>query len=747
MSNATTRPGTVRRAMLGITLFGLAAAMECWAEAPPMRVHFIDVGQGDATLFEFPCKKTVLVDTGGERNDEFDGRQAVLAYLDGFFDARPELNRTLSLLAITHPHRDHTQAVRAVLERYKVEGVVVSGRSSGSGWHWEESEEPGESDELPQGQSVLLDQMGPDRVRVIEFPRVDDVSPQTDQIIDPVDCRSEDSEGIDPKIQVLWGEIGKDPGWGYKVFDGKRKYHFHNENNHSVVIRVEYGGASVLLTGDLESEKRSNGTPTAAIPDLLRRYLNHPERPLDVDVYKVGHHGSANGTSKALLEAMTPQIAILSMGPDSRRGPWHDRLPWTAYQYGHPRKSVIEDLEQHVAFYRSKRITPQVASGQRSFGPMKITRCIVATGWGGTVVVSAHADGKVEVAPAATGGGSLCQAAPAPDAVAPAAESVVPLAAAADVPLPPTEPRSLAPRPLCEASAALPAPGNDDLVLVADNERDEQLYAFEIDGGELAADEVWQMPVRQRPNDVEALARLGQEIVVVGSHSRNSSCEVRENRQRLRRLSLRQDRTLQETGFLDSAQAWRRAMENGGARCVATLFVQPAPALAAQVCEAFVAAEREASSQSCKVFNLEGAFGTADGRLWLGLRSPLVRGNAVLLRLVPGFAELRFDSIALLSLEGRGIRELALAGDQLFGLAGPPLDVDEPFLLFRVAASAVPGNGEPAVEILRRDLLTSSEGLLVRGQRAFVLIDGEEGEEAGDPCEAPAGWYTVELPQ
>lgn len=722
--------GTVRRAFLGGTLFALAVAMEGWAEAPPMRVHFIDVGQGDAALFEFPCKKTVLVDTGGERNAQFDGRQALLDYLDDFFDARPELNRTLSLLAISHPHRDHTQAVRAVLERYTVEGFVVNGKRRGSGWSFEEREVSG-GPELPQGQLVLLDEAAPDRVRVIEFPRVEDVRARTDRIIDPVDCRSGNGEGVDPQIQVLWGAIGEDPGWGVDEFSGEK--HHDDGNNHSVVIRVDYGDASFLLTGDLE---------TAAIPDLLRRYGSQPGGLLDVDVYKVGHHGSANGTSEDLLEAMTPQVAILSMGPFSRRGPWHALFPFSAYQFGHPRKSVVEDLQRLVTLQRLVPITRRVATGQRTFEPMRITRCIAATGWGGTVVVTAHADGQVEVAPAA-GGGSLCGGpGPAPNAVAPMAESVAAPVLAEDTLVQATEPQILAPRPLCEASAALPAPGDEDLVLVADNERDEQLYVFKIEDGKLAAEEVWQMPAKQRPNDIEALARLGQEVVVVGSHSRNKDCEEKENRQRLRRLAVRQDGTLQATGFLDSKSAWNRAMENGGAQCVSTLFVQPAPAGADAVCQALIAAE--AVGNPCEVLNIEGAFGTADERLWLGLRSPLVNGRAVLLRLVPGFAELRFDSVALLNLEGRGIRELALDGDRLFGVAGPPLDVDEPFFLFR---AALPGGGEPAVEILRRDLLSSSEGLLVRDGRAFVLLDGQAGEEDGDPCEVPAGWYTVELPQ
>jgi hypothetical protein len=309
------------------------------------------------------------------------------------------------------------------------------------------------------------------------------------------------------------------------------------------------------------------------------------------------------------------------------------------------------------------------------------------------------------------------------------------------------KPQVLAPWPLCEASAALPAPWGEQLVLIADNERDDQLFVFTVENGKLAAKKVWQMPAKQRPNDIEALARLGREVVLVGSHSRNNQCETRENRQRLRRLTVRQDGTLEEAGFLDSAAAWKRAMEGGGAPCLATLFVQPAPAGAATVCEALIAAEKAAAKKGepCKVLNIEGAFGTADGRLWLGLRSPLAGQRAVLLRLVPGFTELRFDQVALLGLEGRGIRELALAGEQLIGIAGPTLDADEPFLLFRAAAPAVLAGGEPAVEILRRDLLSSSEGLLLRNGRAYILLDGDADKDKNQ-CTVPARWYAVDLP-
>src|SRR5258706_15028072 len=55
-----------------------------------MLVHFIDVGQGAATLFEF-ADGAVLVDTGGEENSFVHSDAMLQAYLDAFFARRTDL--------------------------------------------------------------------------------------------------------------------------------------------------------------------------------------------------------------------------------------------------------------------------------------------------------------------------------------------------------------------------------------------------------------------------------------------------------------------------------------------------------------------------------------------------------------------------------------------------------------------------------------------------------------------------------
>jgi competence protein ComEC len=326
--------------------------------APVMRAHFIDVGQGDATLLEFPCG-AALIDTGGELNDAFDGVAALEAYLDAFFARRADLDRTIDLLVVTHPHIDHTRGLPMVLEKYRVRSLVDDGleRSSGA------------------AEAQLLHARAHERGVPHRDVRVEELGPEggSDGIIDPIRC-----DDVDPEIRVLWGQLAVDPGWKETPWGTKP---FDNENNHSVALRVDFGRASFLFTGDLEEE---------ALDAFVGRY--HRTGLLDVDVYKVGHHGSRNGTTEGLVRAMTPRVAVLSMGPALRR------LDWTAWKYGHPNTRVVELLAAHL---KDRRPGTEVRVGRRSmeFGNLVVERAIYGTGWDGTVVIEASARGRLTVNP------------------------------------------------------------------------------------------------------------------------------------------------------------------------------------------------------------------------------------------------------------------------------------------------------------------------------------------------------------
>src|SRR5262249_35721018 len=136
-------------------------------------------------------------------------------------------------------------------------------------------------------------------------------------------------------------------------------------------------------TGDLEEQ---------ALNNLVAHYRGTPA--LDVDVYKVGHHGSRNGTTEALLMAMTPRIAVMSMGSPMRH--WE----WTAWQYGHPAAIAGDLLEK---FVKEKRPETEVMVGLRKeeFTSRRIHAAEYGTGWDGTVVIEATSRGRFHVKTAA----------------------------------------------------------------------------------------------------------------------------------------------------------------------------------------------------------------------------------------------------------------------------------------------------------------------------------------------------------
>lgn len=92
---------------------------------------------------------------------------------------------------------------------------------------------------------------------------------------------------------------------------------YSDANNYSIAIRVQDGTTSFLITGDAEADSEAEMVAT----DL----------PLDSDVYVMGHHGSGTSTSWDLLQAATPEYAVLSCG--------------TGNSYGHPHIESMEKLQ------------------------------------------------------------------------------------------------------------------------------------------------------------------------------------------------------------------------------------------------------------------------------------------------------------------------------------------------------------------------------------------------------------------
>ena len=97
-------------------------------------------------------------------------------------------------------------------------------------------------------------------------------------------------------------------------------------NNMSIVFKMTYGKTSYLFTGDAAAESE--------------QLMLDAGFDLSADVLKVGHHGSANSTTEAFFDAVSPRLAIISCGHNN--------------DYGHPHKEILTMLETaEVPYYRT----------------------------------------------------------------------------------------------------------------------------------------------------------------------------------------------------------------------------------------------------------------------------------------------------------------------------------------------------------------------------------------------------------
>jgi competence protein ComEC len=163
---------------------------------PAMKLHFIDVGEGDSILLESPDHHFMLVDAG----DSHAGPE-VAEYL-----RRQNVSR-VDFLVLTHPQPDHIGGVKAVLDALPVQSVLDSG--------------------FPAGTRLQR------------------------RVMDDIDRRSV------PYLVAYSGQhyrLGS--GVEVEVLSPPRKLFSgtdNDSNNNSIVLRVTFGEVSAMLMGDIET--------------------------------------------------------------------------------------------------------------------------------------------------------------------------------------------------------------------------------------------------------------------------------------------------------------------------------------------------------------------------------------------------------------------------------------------------------------------------------------------------------------
>ncbi|HLP44167.1 MAG TPA: ComEC/Rec2 family competence protein [Candidatus Nanoarchaeia archaeon] len=227
-----------------------------------LTVAFLDVGQGDAIFIEAPNGNQVLVDAGPNSK--------VLSELG---KVMPWYDKSIDMIIVTNPDKDHIGGFIDVLKRFKVNKFL----------------EPGTENKTLTNSTLhdLVESNGIEKLRAVRGMNI---------VLD-------EKKGI--VLSVLFPD---------------RDVSEESSNDGSIVMRLIYGETEVMLTGDASLQ-------------VEREVLEHAEA-IQSDILKVGHHGSRTSTSKEFLETVRPAFAVISLGRANKYGHPHQEVIGTLDSYG-----------------------------------------------------------------------------------------------------------------------------------------------------------------------------------------------------------------------------------------------------------------------------------------------------------------------------------------------------------------------------------------------------------------------------
>jgi len=236
------------------------------------RVIIFDVGQGDGILVQTSFGQDILIDGGSN--------EIILEKLNQNMSFE---NRDIELAVLTHNHDDHFGGLLKIVEQddFKIKKLLFSNKTCESAGCEEFFKLAGEKNiEMVQAKSGMK----------IDLFCVENADCYWMDILGPADKFSNDK----------------------------------NLNNTSIIIKAHLPRKDFLFTGDTEEKIWNYYT------DKFESGF-YSDNFLDVDILKVAHHGSRNGTTEDLLKLTTPEEAVISCGRNNK--------------FGHPHSEALKLLD------------------------------------------------------------------------------------------------------------------------------------------------------------------------------------------------------------------------------------------------------------------------------------------------------------------------------------------------------------------------------------------------------------------
>ncbi len=240
-------------------------------------VHYIDVGEGDATLICLPNGKRMLIDCGSNLEDNY---EKVRSFIEKY-------GNELEYLLLTHTDEEHFGNAKDILNNFKVKTAIIP--------------------------YVLNTSTYPSFSEIVNLINAKQIKTEV--------SRTGLNLSSDNYTLLLLSPDKVGENSSYHDFNLSTIPNDNLADDICPIIYLEYKGITFLFTGDVGNSQESLVLQNYSV-GLYDNYLGSENKITleNLDFYKVSSHGSSRGNGEDFLGLLSPKNAIISVGGSNGKG-------------------------------------------------------------------------------------------------------------------------------------------------------------------------------------------------------------------------------------------------------------------------------------------------------------------------------------------------------------------------------------------------------------------------------------------